>query len=166
VRFRLRHGGEPNLRYADLQKRLGGGARPSLVEVARVVREIRHEKGMLLVEGESDCRSAGSFFKNPIVGAEMVERVATAAGIELGTVPHWPAGAGRVKLPAAWLLERAGFVKGYGVGAAGISTRHTLALTNRGGATSADIEGLQQEIVRGVEERFGILLEREPVLLG
>jgi len=72
----------------------------------------------------------------------------------------------RVKIPAAWLLEQAGFVKGYGEGAAGISTRHTLALTNRGGATCADMERLQQEIVRGVEARFGIALEREPVLLG
>jgi UDP-N-acetylmuramate dehydrogenase len=166
VRFRLRPGGEPNLRYADLQKRLGSVEKPSLIEVAKVVREIRHEKGMLLVEGEADCRSAGSFFKNPIVGGEMVERVGLAAGVDVDKVPHWPAGEGRVKIPAAWLLERAGFVKGYGVGAAGISTRHTLALTNRGGATSADIEGLQQEIVRGVEARFGIVLEREPVLLG
>lgn len=166
VRFRLRLGGEANLRYADLQKRLSGGERPSLREVAKVVREIRHEKGMLLVEGEADCRSAGSFFKNPIVGEEMVERVGVAAGVEVEKVPHWPAGEGKVKIPAAWLLEQAGFVKGCGEGAAGISTRHTLALTNRGGATCADIERLQQEIVRGVEERFGITLEREPVLLG
>ena len=69
-------------------------------------------------------------------------------------------------MPAAWLLEQAGFVKGYGEGAAGISTRHTLALTNRGGATCADIERLQGEIVDGVRERFGIRLEREPVVLG
>ena len=170
VRFRLRPGGEPNLRYADLQKRLGGGARPTLMEVAKVVREIRHEKGMLLVEGEADCRSAGSFFKNPMVEAETLGRVAAAAGVEESKVPHWPVtsngGEGRVKVPAAWLLEQAGFVKGYGEGAARISTRHTLALTNCGGATCADIERLQQEIMRGVEERFGIVLEREPVLLG
>ena len=170
VRFRLRPGGEPNLRYADLQKRLGGGARPTLMDVATVVREIRHEKGMLLVEGEADCRSAGSFFKNPILGAERLGRLAAAAGVDDGKVPHWPVtsdgGEERVKIPAAWLLEQAGFVKGYGEGAAGISTRHTLALTNRGGATCADMERLQQEIVRGVEARFGIALEREPVLLG
>jgi len=71
-----------------------------------------------------------------------------------------------MKVPAAWLLEQAGFVKGYGVGPAGISTRHTLALTNRGGATFADVERLQDEIVRGVLARFGITLEREPVLVG
>jgi len=86
--------------------------------------------------------------------------------VEESKVPHWPAGEGTMKVPAAWLLEQAGFVKGYGVGPAGISTRHTLALTNRGGATFADVERLQNEIVRGVRERFGITLEREPVLVG
>ena len=81
-------------------------------------------------------------------------------------MPHWPAGEGKIKIPAAWLLEQAGFVKGYGEGPAGISSRHTLALTNRGGATFADVERLQDEIVRGVRERFGIALEREPVCGG
>jgi UDP-N-acetylmuramate dehydrogenase len=149
-----------------LQRRLGGRQGLTLTEVATAVREIRREKGMLLVEGDADCRSAGSFFKNPMVGVEMLEGIALAAGVEASKVPHWPAGAGRVKVPAAWLLEQAGFVKGYGDGAAGISTRHTLALTNRGGATCADIERLQARIVSGVKERFGVLLEREPVLVG
>ncbi len=166
VRFRLRPNGEPNLRYADLQRRLAGKEVLTLMEVAMAVREIRREKGMLLVEGDPDCRSAGSFFKNPIVGSEMLERIAAAVGVEENTVPHWPAGNGKVKVPAAWLLERAGFVKGFGVGPAGLSTRHTLALTNRGGATCADIERLQDQIVRGVRGKFGIALEREPVLLG
>ncbi len=166
VRFRLRPGGEPNLRYADLQRRLGGRMGLTLMEVATTVREIRREKGMLLVKGEADCRSAGSFFKNPIVGREMLERIASAAGVEESKVPHWPTGEGRVKVPAAWLLEHAGFVKGYRDGAAGISTRHTLALTNRGGATCADIERLQGQIVSGVKARFGVMLQREPVLVG
>jgi UDP-N-acetylmuramate dehydrogenase len=163
VGFRLRADGVPTLRYAELQRRFEGMAMPTVMEVATVVREIRRSKGMLIVEGDPDCRSAGSFFKNPVVGVEVLERIAAAAGVE---VPHWPAGEGRVKLPAAWLLERAGFVKGYGEGAAGISTRHTLALVNRGGATSADIERLQGEIVGVVWERFGIRLEREPVVVG
>jgi UDP-N-acetylmuramate dehydrogenase len=178
VRFQLRVGGEPTLKYAELRRRFGlaesldptpvakGRAMkvtPSLAEVASAVRGIRRGKGMLIVEGDPDCRSAGSFFKNPVVGVEVLERVAAAAGV--AEVPHWPAGEGRVKVPAAWLLERAGFVKGYGDGAAGISTRHTLALTNRGGAKCADIERLQGEIVRGVWERFGITLQREPVVL-
>ena len=166
VRFRLRPMGEPNLRYADLQRRFAGRQDVTLIEVAMAVREIRREKGMLLVEGEADCRSAGSFFKNPIVPTERLAGIAIAAGLEESKVPHWPAGEGTMKIPAAWLLEQAGFVKGYGVGPARISSRHTLALTNRGGATFADVERLQDEIVRGVSERFGVTLEREPVLVG
>ncbi len=166
VRFRLRANGEPNLRYADLQRRFAGKEGVTLMEVATAVREIRRSKGMLLVEGDPDCRSAGSFFKNPIVGLERLAGIVASAGVEEGKVPHWPAGEGKIKVPAAWLLEQAGFVKGYGAGPAGISTRHTLALTNRGGATCADIERLQDEIVRGVRERFGVTLEREPVLVG
>ena len=166
VRFLLRPLGEPNLRYADLQRRFAGKHGVTLMEVATAVREIRRQKGMLLVEGDPDCRSAGSFFKNPIVGLERLVSIAAQAGVEESKVPHWPAGEGRMKVTAAWLLEQAGFVKGYGVGPAGISTRHTLALTNRGGATCADIERLQEQIVRGVRERFGITLEREPVMVG
>jgi len=164
VRFRLRPGGAPTLKYADLQRRFGSGPAPSLAEVATVVREIRRSKGMLILPGDPDCRSAGSFFKNPVIDAEAMARVIAAAeGFE---VPHWATGEGRVKLPAAWLVERAGFVKGYGDGRVGISSRHTLALVNRGGASCADVERLQDEIVAAVAERFGIVLEREPVLLG
>jgi UDP-N-acetylmuramate dehydrogenase len=166
VRFRLRADGQPNLRYADLQRRFAGKEGITLTEVTTAVREIRREKGMLLVEGDADCRSAGSFFKNPIVVLERLAGIAAAAGVEESKVPHWPAAEGKMKVPAAWLLEQAGFVKGYGVGPAGISARHTLALTNRGGATFADVERLQDEIVRGVLARFGITLEREPVLVG
>ena len=167
VSFQLRHGGEPTLRYVDLQRHFAGtSAAPTLVEVAAAVREIRRAKGMLIVEGDPDCRSAGSFFKNPVVAVSLLPSVATAVGMKAADVPHWPAGDGFVKLPAAWLLERAGFVKGYGGGPAGISTRHTLALTNRGGATFADVEQLEREIIAGVESRFGVRLEREPVLLG
>jgi UDP-N-acetylmuramate dehydrogenase len=150
----------------DLQRRFAGGGDVTLMEVAAAVREIRRSKGMLLVEGDADCRSAGSFFKNPIVGSGTLMGIAAAAGVGESKVPHWPAGEGKLKIPAAWLLEQAGFVKGYGVGLAGISTRHTLALTNRGGATFADVERLQDEIVRGVQDRFGITLQREPVVVG
>jgi UDP-N-acetylmuramate dehydrogenase len=129
-----------------------------LVEVARVVREIRRGKGMLLVDGDPDCRSAGSFFKNPVVAAEVLESIG-------GEVPHWPAGEGLVKIPAAWLLEHAGFVKGFGEGRVGISSRHTLALVNRGGATYEDVERLEWEIVEKVWEKFGVGLVREPVVL-
>ena len=120
---------------------------------------------MLLVENDPDCRSAGSFFKNPVVEAGRVADIA-AAGTCKEPMPQWPAGEGLLKLSAAWLIERAGFAKGFADGAAGISSRHTLALINRGGATAADIERLQDRIRRGVEERFGVVLEREPVKLG
>ena len=170
VRFGLRLGGEATLKYAELQRRFEekalnakdaeeerkGG--PSLAEVAEVVREIRLGKGMLIVAGDADSRSAGSFFKNPIVSLELADRIVG--------VPRWAAGQGLVKLPAAWLLEQAGFVKGYGTGAVRISSKHTLALTNRGGATFADVAAMQEEIVAGVWERFGVKLEREPVVLG
>jgi UDP-N-acetylmuramate dehydrogenase len=166
VVYLLRYGA-PTLAYTELAKRFKGRlAEPTLREVAEAVREIRRGKGMLLVEGDPDCRSAGSFFKNPIVPVEMVPRVAGAVGVAAEAVPQWLAGSGKVKLPAAWLLEKAGFTKGFGEGAAGISSRHTLALINRGGATFADVERLQNEIIATVRERFGITLEREPVLVG
>lgn len=158
VEFRLRYG-KPILKYAELQDRFKWRwFGPSLAEVADAVREIRLGKGMLIVAGDADSRSAGSFFKNPIVSLEVAERIAG--------VPRWEAGEGLVKLPAAWLLEQAGFVKGYGSGAVRISSKHTLALTNRGGATFADVVAMQEEIVAGVFARFGVRLEREPVVLG
>lgn len=125
---------------------------------------------MLIVEGDSDCRSAGSFFKNPVIPADRVGEVATLAGVREEAVPHWQAddaeGRLAVKLSAAWLIERAGFGKGFTDGAAGISSRHTLALINRGGAAAADIERLQGRIQDGVWAKFGVELEREPVFLG
>ena len=164
VDYRLQRGGAPTLRYADLQRVFAGEAKPSLEDVAAAVRRIRRNKGMLLVEGDPDCRSAGSFFKNPIVSAEQVGRIAAAAGKE---PPRFPAGAeGLVKVPAAWLIEQAGFAKGYPLGAAGVSSRHTLALINRGGATAADVMALADRIQKAVETQFGIRLERELVLLG
>jgi UDP-N-acetylmuramate dehydrogenase len=166
VRFQLRQGGRASLRYRELARRFDGPAEPSLVEVARVVRSIRNSKGMLLVEGDPDCRSAGSFFKNPIVAAKDFSDVAAKAGVGPNDVPHWPAADGRIKLPAAWLMERAGFHKGWGEGAAGLSSKHTLAVVNRGGATFADVARLQEVVVAGVEEKFGVRLEREPVVLG
>jgi UDP-N-acetylmuramate dehydrogenase len=110
----------------------------------------------------------GSFFKNPIVKKEHAERIEARSGNEL---PRFPAGIGAgdeqmVKIPAAWLIEQAGFAKGYGLGRAGISSRHTLALINRGGATAGEILELAEAIQTGVQARFGIELEREPVLVG
>lgn len=167
VRFQLRPGGDPKVAYADLRRYFEGRLEAvDLTSVALAVREIRRGKGMVLVEGDPDSRSAGSFFRNPVVGEEFLARVARVAGAAEADVPHWPAGAGAVKLSAAWLIERAGFAKGFADGAAGISSRHTLALINRGGATAADIERLQDRIVGTVAAKFGVRLEREPVRLG
>ncbi|HEY3624802.1 MAG TPA: UDP-N-acetylmuramate dehydrogenase [Terracidiphilus sp.] len=164
VDYRLTPGGAPTLTYADLQREFNSGAQPGLAEVAEAVRRIRQAKGMLLVEGDPDCRSAGSFFKNPIISEEHAARV---AGISGKQPPQYPApDPGRVKIPAAWLIEQAGFKKGDAFENAGISSRHTLALINRGGATAREILALADKIRNAVQERFGISLELEPVLLG
>jgi UDP-N-acetylmuramate dehydrogenase len=170
VDYRLTLGGAPTLRYAELQRALQSsaeeGTQPSLVDVAAVVRRVRQGKGMLLVDGDVDCRSAGSFFKNPVVSEELAAEIAAASGKEL---PRFPAGAGNeglVKLPAAWLIEQAGFAKGYTLGAAGVSSRHTLALINRGGASAKDVIALADQICAAVEEQFGVRLEMEPVMVG
>jgi UDP-N-acetylmuramate dehydrogenase len=163
VDYRLRSDGQANLRYADLQKVFPAGSEPSLAEVARAVRKIRRSKGMLLVDGDEDCRSAGSFFKNPIISQGYFAELTAKLKQEL---PHYPADAGQVKLPAAWLIEKAGFAKGFSLGRAGISSRHTLALVNRGGATAAELLALRDAIAARVEARFGIALQMEPVLVG
>jgi UDP-N-acetylmuramate dehydrogenase len=163
VDYRLRQGGAAKLRYADLQKAFPAGVVPILAEVAAAVRRIRRAKAMLLVEGDSDCRSAGSFFKNPVVLNEKFQEMQSVNG---GEIPHYPAAEGSVKLPAAWMIEQAGFAKGFALGRAGISSRHTLALVNLGGAMAADILALRDVIVDRVHAKFGIALQMEPVLLG
>lgn len=166
VNYRLRTNGAPTLKYADLQRAFPAGSQPTLADVADEVRRIRQSKGMLLVDGDPDCRSAGSFFKNPVVSEVDAARVAAAAGSE---PPRFPAGPGHpamVKLPAAWLIEKAGFTKGYALGRAGISYKHTLALVNRGGATATEIMALAGQIRSTVAARFSIELQMEPVMLG
>jgi len=163
VDYALRRDGRARIAYADLKKQFAGGSEPSLAEVSTAVRSIRHQKGMLIVDGDPDCRSAGSFFKNPVIGAQHFARI--AAGFA-ERVPTYPAGEGFFKLPAAWLVEQAGFHKGYALGPAGISSRHTLALINRGEAKASDILALRDRIVAAVEEKFSIRLEPEPVFLG
>jgi UDP-N-acetylmuramate dehydrogenase len=174
VDYRLTHGGAPTLRYADLLRAFPVGEQPSLAEVAAQVRRVRQAKGMLIVEGDPDCRSAGSFFKNPVVDAEQLRQIAAASD---KAPPRFPAGPGaenqgRVKVPAAWLIEQAGFAKGYRLGAAAISTRHTLALVNlgerdgHGGASAAEVLALASQITAAVEKRFGLRLEMEPVMMG
>jgi UDP-N-acetylmuramate dehydrogenase len=167
VTFRFDSAAAPNLIYADLQRHFASHASaPTPIEIYHAVREIRHRKGMLIVEGEADCRSAGSFFKNPIVPPSVLSNIAATLHIFAEKIPHWPAADGNIKLPAAWLLEQAGFSKGFTLGEAGISSRHTLALINRGAATAADIAALRDTIQAEVLLRFHIALEQEPVQLG
>jgi UDP-N-acetylmuramate dehydrogenase len=178
VDFRLSPGGAPSLRYAELKRAiLEGGAKSvdlNVAEVAAAVRLLRRSKGMLIVEGDPDCRSAGSFFKNPVVSGAEVRRIAEKSGLE---PPCYLVVAGAedpvlFKVPAAWLIEQAGFNKGYALGAAAVSSRHTLALVNRGdrdgkgGASAAEVRALAGLIVARVEDRFGIRLETEPVMVG
>ncbi len=166
VDYRLHRGGSPTIAYPDVQRALcereRAAGKPGLADVADAVRRIRRLKGMLKVEGDPDCRSAGSFFKNPVITAERCGEIAARGA----PPPSFAAGPGLVKVPAAWLIEQAGFAKGYSLGAAGISSRHTLALVNRGGGSAAEILSLAGEISARVEERFGIRLEMEPVKIG
>lgn len=166
VDYRLRPRGAPTIVYPDVKRELAerreSAGEPTLAEVAEAVRRIRRTKGMLLVAGDPDCRSAGSFFKNPVIAEEYFREIAARGA----TPPRYPAGPGMAKVPAAWLIEQSGFRKGYALGAAGISSRHTLALVNRGGATAAEILALAQQISERVEERFRIRLEMEPVKVG
>jgi UDP-N-acetylmuramate dehydrogenase len=118
---------------------------------------------MVVTPDNPERRSAGSFFKNPVVPASKLSYIAEAAGIPDAEVPRYSAGSEEVKLPAAWLLEHAGFAKGYRQGAAAVSTRHTLALTNQGGARATDITALRDTIQARVRDLFGISLEPEPV---
>jgi len=164
VTYSLRKNGVPLLKYPDLQRSLKQSTRtPTLAEVRTAVREIRTSKGMLIVDGDPDCRSAGSFFKNPIMTEAEYSRILSARG---GEVPRYPASDGNVKTSAAWLIEQSGFAKGFALGPAAVSRKHTLALVNTGGARAADIVALAREIRRGVQDRFGILLTPEPVFVG
>ena len=163
----LTPGGRPRLEYADLKKYFAGrpGA-PTLNEVREAVRQIRAGKAMLIVPGDEDCRSAGSFFKNPVLTAaehEQLRRRASAMGLQ---VPSYPALSALHKVSAAWLVEHSGFAKGYTRGPVGISRKHALAIVNRGGAATADVIALKNEIQQRVTETFGIQLSPEPVFVG
>ncbi len=162
------------LRYRELANALGvePGERADPQRVRQTVLQLRAGKGMVLDEHDHDTWSVGSFFTNPVVSQAEFERVqatflAAAGSAESGPVPHYRAPDG-VKLAAGWLVEHAGFSKGYpGDGApARLSTKHALALTNRGEANSADVIALARAVQAGVRDRFGITLHPEPILIG
>ena len=169
VTYRLARNGAAKVEYADLRKYFSGfSGTPSLQQVRDAVRAIRQSKAMLIVEGDDDCRSAGSFFKNPVVSIAEAERIQALAH-EIApkeTLPRYQAEDGLVKLSAAWLVEHAGIHKGYGHGPIGISRKHALAIVNRGGATANDIIIFKNEIQQRVLDVWGIRLHTEPVFVG
>jgi UDP-N-acetylmuramate dehydrogenase len=173
VRFALEDadGLSAPLRYAEVARALGvrPGDRVPAATARETVLKLRADKGMVLDPEDHDTWSAGSFFTNPILTeadhTAFLQRVADRLGPRT-TPPAYPAGDGRVKVSAAWLIDQAGFTKGYGGGPARISTKHTLALTNRGRATTEDLLALAREVRDGVRAAFGVTLVNEPVAVG
>lgn len=167
VEYSLRPGAPPNIAYADLKRYFSrpphGAATPSLAQARQAVLKIRRAKGMVLDANDPDSRSAGSFFRNPIVSLSEYEQI---AALSASPVPHFDAGGEQVKLPAAWLIEQAGIRKGFALGMAAISSKHALAIINRGGAKASDILRLKEYVRHRVYRRFGVELHPEPVLLG
>jgi UDP-N-acetylmuramate dehydrogenase len=161
------------VRYADLATALGVevGERVPLAEAREAVLAQRRRRGMVLDAHDHDTWSCGSFFTNPILSGAQFEalqaRVAQRLGASAGAPPRFPEAGGSVKTSAAWLIERAGFGKGFGLpGPAALSTKHTLAVTNRGGATASDVAALARQVRDGVRDAFGVTLVNEPVFVG
>jgi UDP-N-acetylmuramate dehydrogenase len=168
VRLRLRRSSVASgLRYAELERALGASEAP-LATVRDTVIALRRAKGMVVDGADADTRSAGSFFVNPVLDAEAhAALLARAESVTPGAPPpSFPEADGRVKVSAGWLIERSGFAKGYARGGCAVSTKHALALTNRGQGTTADLVELAREIRAGVRATFGVELVPEPVLVG
>jgi UDP-N-acetylmuramate dehydrogenase len=167
VTYALTPGGEPYISYADLERHFEGReTRPNLAETREAVRHIRTRKGMLIVAGDPDSQSAGSFFKNPVLSEPQHEGLQKRAAAKGLTLPSYPTLEKSRKVSAAWLVEKSGFARGYGFGHVGISSKHALAIVNRGGATSAEVLALSDQIQQRVEEIWGVRLEPEPVMVG
>jgi UDP-N-acetylmuramate dehydrogenase len=155
--------GAPKIAYKDLKEHFDG--RWATLRATRsAVLGIRAAKSMVIDDADPNSRSAGSFFKNPIVERSKLSEVASRAGVD--SVPNFEASGGFVKIPAAWLIEQAGFYKGFAMGNAGISAKHSLAIINRGGATAAEILALKERIIDSVVAKFGIELVPEPIFVG
>ena len=167
VTYALQPDGKPQMQYADLKKYFAGWSEsPSLAQARDAVRTIRATKGMLISPGDEDCRSAGSFFKNPVLTDEQYRELAARAQAKNLQIPSYPALDTMKKVSAAWLVEHSGFAKGYGSGPVGISRKHALAIVNRGNASAADVVALKEQIQQRVDDIWGIRLEPEPVFLG
>jgi UDP-N-acetylmuramate dehydrogenase len=167
VTYGLVPGGEPHLEYADLKRHFEGReTRPNLAETREAVRHIRAIKGMLIVDGDPDGQSAGSFFKNPVLSEEQHAELKNRAAERGLALPSYPALQKSKKVSAAWLVEKSGFARGYGFGHVGISKKHALAIVNHGGASAAEVLSLKEQIQHRVEDIWGVRLEPEPVFVG
>jgi UDP-N-acetylmuramate dehydrogenase len=167
VNYTLKHGGDAYVAYTDLKKYFAGWSeKPTLANTRDAVRKIRAGKGMLITAGDDDCRSAGSFFKNPILSPDQYQALNARAAAKNLQIPSYPALDAQKKVSAAWLVEHSGFSRGYGNGPVGISRKHALAIVNRGNATAADVLALKDDIQQRVEDIWGIRLEPEPVFVG
>ena len=166
VTYRLRPDGKVRVRYAELSRHLAarGISTPTGGDVRESVLAVRRAKSMVLDASDPNRRSCGSFFTNPIVTAETADAVRARCGGE--GMPRWEQPDGRVKLSAAWLIERAGFRRGEGHGAVGLSTRHALAIVAHDGASATDVLAFARTIVERVRSRLGVTLVPEPVIWG
>jgi len=166
VTYALKPSGEPKIVYQDLINYFGD-AKPNLEQTRNAVLNIRAEKSMVIAAGDPNSQSAGSFFKNPIVTKSELTRIEKrAAHLGYEAVPHFMVDGTRVKIPAAWLIEKSGFQKGFEFGRVGLSSRHTLAIINRGDASAKDILRLKEKIQSAVKEQFNVKLTPEPIFVG
>lgn len=165
VTFALDPGSAPHIEYADLKRQFEGRSL-TLSDTRDAVRQIRARKGMLIIDGDPDCRSAGSFFKNPVLSSEQHEDLFGRAQSKGLTLPSYPALEQAHKVSAAWLVEHSGFRPGYRLGKVAISSKHALAIVNLGGARAEEVLALKDRIQRGVYETWAVRLETEPVFVG
>ena len=166
VTYKLKSNSEPKIAYRDLQN-FFCEKKATLLETREAVLKIRRAKSMVIDENDANSQSAGSFFKNSIVSREeFAEFEVIAEKLKIGNIPHFEIDEKFVKIPAAWLIEKADFHKGFIRGRVGISTKHTLAIINRGNATAQEILDFKCEIQNKVKERFHLELKPEPVFIG
>jgi UDP-N-acetylmuramate dehydrogenase len=157
VCFVLTENARPNLTYRDLAQHFSSHTAPTLAEVAAAVRTIRGQKGMVVDPADPDSRSAGSFFKNPHLPAAQAPEEA----------PRFPQPDGSVKIPAAWLIERSGFLRGERLSAGvGLSRKHLLALVNQGGGTATAVVEAARRVQERVHQHWGVVLHPEPIFVG
>ena len=162
VTYALKQDGAPKIVYQDLQT-FFGDKKPTLTETRQAVLKIRSDKSMVINSKDINTKSAGSFFKNPLVSKEKFAEMCALWG---DAIPHYVVDAKTLKIPAAWLIEKSGFQKGYVKGNAGLSTKHTLAIVNLGNAFARDVLALKEEIQAQVKKQFGVELKPEPIFVG